>query len=76
MKALKKALLGLSVGVVVMMTAMSSAFAYPPFYTVVEWLLECQAGNQTSCVKVDRYGTYYGINRHTDPSTLPLDDMP
>lgn len=71
MKALKKAILGLSVGVSVFMFTMSSAFAYPPYDTVVDWLIECHAGIETSCVKVDRYGGVYGINRHTDPDNLP-----
>ncbi len=70
MKALKKAILGLSVGLSVFMFAMSSAFAYPPYDTVVDWLIECHAGIESSCVKVDRYGGVYSIYRYTDPSTL------
>ncbi|MFC0348294.1 hypothetical protein [Undibacterium danionis] len=71
MKALKKALLSLGLGVTVLMATIGSAFAYPPYGTVYEWLIECRGGSEASCVKVDRYGGYYGINRYTDPATLP-----
>jgi hypothetical protein len=71
MKALKKALLSLGLGMTVLMATITSAYAYPPYDTVVEWLIECQAGSEASCVKVDRYGGYYSIYRWTDPGNLP-----